>query len=142
MFRFTTFERLGSLTRIAMLGVLTLLLGALMSGACAPKPAGLSPATLDSVATRYVVLVLQLGRIHADDVDSYYGPDSLKAMAMADSLSPVAITQVADSLRGVLGQQAPAGWDALTRSRHSFLRRQLGAIASRALVGRRGDDVR
>lgn len=99
---------------------------------CATRPAARPAAMLDAVAERYVVLVLQMGRVHADDVDSYYGPDSLKTAAMADSLAPMAIAAVADSLRGVLGERADGSWDEPTRLRHGFLRRQLEAVAARA----------
>ena len=131
MFRFPIVARLGLPPRHVAYGVLALALAALLSAGCTPRR-GLSAATLDAVAARYVVLVLQLGRIHADDVDSYFGPDSLKVAAMADSLAPAAITQVADSLRNALGERAPAEWDEMTRLRHGFLRRQLAAIAARA----------
>lgn len=107
------------------------LLASLAAG-CAAPAAKLAPATLDSVAQRYVVLLLQLGRVSPDDVDSYYGPDSLKAMAMADSLAPPSIAAAADSLRGVLGDTAPERWEPLVRLRHGFLRRQLAAMAARA----------
>jgi len=107
------------------------LLASLAAG-CAAPAAKLAPATLDSVAQRYVVLLLQLGRVSPDDVDSYYGPDSLRAMAMADSLAPTAIAAAADSLRGVLGDAASEDWEPLVRLRHGFLRRQLAAMAARA----------
>lgn len=109
-----------------------LILAALLSVGCAARPAALAPATLDAVAQRYVVLLLQLGRVSPDDVDSYYGPDSLKAAAMADSLAPTEIATAADSLRGFLGETAPQEWEPLVRLRHGFLRRQLAAMVARA----------
>ncbi len=113
-------------------GLTAPLIAALLAAGCSARPALLAPATLDAVAQRYVVLLLQLGRVSPDDVDSYYGPDSLKAMAMADSLAPVAIAATADSLRGVLGDAVPEAWEPLVRLRHGFLRRQLAAMATRA----------
>lgn len=112
------------------LGALSLV--AVVAAGCAAPTARIGPATLDAVAQRYVVLVLQLGRVHADDVDAYFGPDSLKAAALADSLAPSAIAAVADSLRTVLGEAAPTEWEPLVRQRHGFLRRQLEAVGARA----------
>ena len=52
--------------------------------ACRPTPSA-DPAALDAVARRYVVLGLGLGRHDPNYVDAYYGPDSLRTAAEAES---------------------------------------------------------
>ena len=103
----------------------------LACAADAPAPPA-DPATLDPIATRYVVLALGLGAHDANYVDAYYGPDSLKAAAAAESLSVAAIRQAADSLIAVLGDTVPAYADSIVQLRHTYLRTQLGAMAARA----------
>ncbi|HEX3276113.1 MAG TPA: hypothetical protein VHR43_14750, partial [Gemmatimonadales bacterium] len=87
---------------------------------------------LDAVARRYVVLGLSLGRHDANYVDAYYGPDSLRQVAAAESLSVARVRASAESLMAVLGDSVPAYSDPLVRLRHRYLRVQLGAMASRA----------
>lgn len=93
-----------------------------------------APATpdLDAVAQRYVVLSLQMGQHDGDYVDAYYGPDSLKARADADSVSLDVIRAAADSLIAVLGDDTPAYADSLDAMRHRYLRAQLGALVTKA----------
>jgi hypothetical protein len=95
-----------------------------------PTPAG--PGELDPVARRYVVLGLGLGRHDPNYVDAYYGPDSLKEAAAADSLSVAQIGEAADSLAAALGNSVPNYADTLVALRHRYLRVQLGAMAARA----------
>jgi hypothetical protein len=90
------------------------------------------PARLDPVARRYVVLALGLGRHDPNFVDAYYGPDSLKARADAESLSVAQVRSAAESLVAVLGDGTPPYADPLVRLRHRYLRAQLGAMATRA----------
>jgi hypothetical protein len=90
------------------------------------------PARLDPVARRYVVLALGLGKHDPNFVDAYYGPDSLKAAADAESLSVAQVRSAAESLIAVLGDSVPAYTDSLVRLRHEYLRLQLGAMAARA----------
>ena len=52
---------------------------------CRSSTAPADPATLEPIARRYVILALGLGAHDRDYVDAYYGPDSLKAQAMASS---------------------------------------------------------
>jgi hypothetical protein len=101
--------------------------------ACRPTaPAGPDPHALDAVARRYLVLGLNLGRSDPNYVDAYYGPDSLKAAANAESLSVTQVRASAESLIAVLGDSVPAYADTLVRMRHRYLRVQLGAMAARA----------
>jgi hypothetical protein len=90
------------------------------------------PVALDSIAGRYVTLALGLGAHDRDYVDAYYGPDSLKARAKAESLGVAEIRRKADSLIGILGDTVPAYTDSMVRMRHRYLRTQLGSLSARA----------
>jgi len=90
------------------------------------------PARLDPIARRYVVLALALGHHDSNFVDAYYGPDSLKAAADAESLSVPQVRAAAESLIAVLGDRIPTYADSLVGLRHQYLRVQLGAMATRA----------
>jgi hypothetical protein len=108
--------------------------------ACRPPASrGPDPAALDAVARRYVVLGLNLGHRDPNYVDAYYGPDSLRAAADAESLSVAQVRTAAESLIAVLGERVPDYPDSLVRLRHQYLRVQLGAMAARArmLTGER-----
>jgi hypothetical protein len=85
------------------------------------------------------VLALGLGRHDPAYVDAYYGPDSLKAGAEAESLTVAQVRSAAESLIAVLGDSTPPYADSLVRLRHRYLRAQLGAMATRArmLAGER-----
>ncbi|HET9065412.1 MAG TPA: hypothetical protein VFN22_06305 [Gemmatimonadales bacterium] len=98
--------------------------------ACTPT----APARpdLDAIATRYVVLALEMGHHDPAYVDAYYGPDSLKVQADADSLSLAQIRTSADSLIVILGDTVPAYDDSLVTMRHRYLRTQLGSMVARA----------
>ena len=108
-----------------------LLLLPLALAACRSTPAA-DPAALDAVARRYVVLGLGLGRHDANYVDAYYGPDSLRAAADAESLGVAEIRASAGSLITVLGDSVPAYRDSVVAMRHRYLRVQLGSMAARA----------
>jgi hypothetical protein len=96
--------------------------------AAVPAP---DPRALDAIAGRYVVLVLSLGRSDPNYVDAYYGPDSLKSIASAESLSLARVRAAAESLVAILGDSIPAYTDTLVRLRHQYLRVQLGAMVAR-----------
>lgn len=97
--------------------------------ACGTPP---DPAVLDEVATRYVVLSLQMGHHDPAYVDAYYGPDSLKAIADRDTLTLAAIRAAADSLLERLGPQVPPYSDTMPAMRNRYLRTQLGAMIAKA----------
>ena len=103
------------------------------------RPAAPDPGALDAVARRYVVLGLGLGRHDANYVDAYYGPDSLRTKAEAESLTVAQVRVSAESLIAILGDSVPAYADSMVRLRHRYLRVQLGAMAARArmLAGER-----
>ena len=90
------------------------------------------PRPLDAVARRYVVLGLNLGHHDPNYVDAYYGPDSLRAAADAESLTVAQVRAGAESLIAVLGDSTPAYADTMVRMRHRYLRVQLGSMAARA----------
>ena len=104
--------------------------------ASSPPP---NPATLNPIARRYITLALGLGAHDPNYVDAYYGPDSLRTVARAESLTVAEIRSAADSLIGILGDTVPPYTDSLIRSRHRYLRTQLGSVSARAgmLEGRR-----
>ena len=119
-------------------------LGLLLAlAACRPTP-GPDPNALEPVARRYVVLGLALGRHDANYVDADDGPDSLKVVAEAESLSVAEIRASAESLIGVLGDSVPAYRDSVVAMRHRYLRVQLGSMAARArmLPGERSRSMR
>ncbi len=101
----------------------------LLLAACTSTP---DPAALDPIATRYVVLALEMGHHDPAYVDAYYGPDSLKAMADADSMSLDEIRTSADSLIAILGDSVPAYVDSMVAMRHRYLRTQLGSMSAKA----------
>ncbi len=90
------------------------------------------PGRLDAVARRYVILGLGLGRHDPNYVDAYYGPDSLRSAAAADSMSVEDIRTAAESLIATLGDSVPRYADSLAGLRHRYLRVQLGSMAARA----------
>ena len=114
--------------RATLLAALLLACG----GERGPARSAPDPARLDPVARRYVVLALGLGKHDPAYVDAYYGPDSLKAVADAESLTVAQVRSAAESLIAVLGDTVPAYADSLVRLRHQYLRLQLGAMATRA----------
>lgn len=79
-----------------------------------------------------MVLGLSLGKHDPNYVDAYYGPDSLRSAAEAESLSVAEIRSSAESLIAVLGDSVPAYADSMARLRHAYLRVQLGSMAARA----------
>ncbi len=108
------------------------LVPALALAAChrtAPPPA---PAALDPIARRYVSLVLAMGAHDPNYVDAYYGPDSVRNRALAESLSVERIRSSADSLIALLGDSVPRYADSLVSLRHSYLRTQLASMSARA----------
>ncbi len=95
---------------------------------------------MNTVAERYVKLVLALGRHDADYVDAYYGPPEWQQVVERDAGSVEEIGRRAAALVDELDRVQPSSADdELVRLRHRYLRRQLEAIQARAamLAGRR-----
>jgi hypothetical protein len=104
-----------------------------LTAGCGPgRAAPADPGHLDLVARRYVILGLSLGQHDPNYVDSYYGPDSLRAAAEADSMPVEKVRAAAESLIAVLGDSVPAYADSLAGLRHRYLRVQLGSMVARA----------
>src|SRR5690606_36698692 len=97
------------------------------------------PAPLDPIANRYVVLALQMGHHDPGYVDAWYGPDSLKTIADADTVPLERIGAVADSLLGLLDGPVQAYTDSLVVKLLRYVLTQLWALRSKArmLVGER-----
>jgi hypothetical protein len=112
--------------------LLPILLFVIPPGCQTDRHAEPDAAGLDAIARRYVVLGLNLGHHDPNYVDAYYGPDSLRAAANADSLSVSEVRAGAESLMALLGDSMPSYADSLVRLRHRYLRVQLGAMATRA----------
>jgi hypothetical protein len=98
--------------------------------------AGADVAALDAIGRDFVVLGHALGRHDPPYVDAYYGPDSLKAIALRDSLPMPEIRARAESLLTQLGPAGatPAYQDSLVRMRHDYLRGQLTAMVARVRI--------
>jgi hypothetical protein len=95
--------------------------------AAAPEGA---PTTMDSIADRYVSLVLAFGVHDSDYVDAYYGPPEKRAEAQAAKLPLPRIRESAVALRSAL-QAAPPPVEELAALRHQYLTRQLQSLISR-----------
>jgi len=107
---------------------------ALVTMAAVPQRTGTPGGNADRMATisrEYVRLVLALGKHDADYVDAYYGPDDIKREAEAANLSLDAIAKSVGTLVEWLKGVPAAGNDELSRLRHQYLEKQLGAMAAR-----------
>ena len=99
-------------------------------------PGAPDPAPLDAVAHRYMALALGMGIHDPNYVDAYYGPDSLRKAAEAESLTVTEVRAGAESLLAVLGEPVPPYADTLVRQRQRSLRAQLREMVARAgIVG-------
>src|SRR5690349_6878211 len=100
--------------------------------ACAAKPIS---TTMDSIAERYVKLVLRVGQHDKNFVDAYYGDPAWKPAG-----PPLTLTELgaeAEALKKLLrGLPPEADKDALGTLRRSYLDKQLGAVETRvAMLG-------
>ena len=87
-------------------------------------------SAMDTMAERYVKLVLALGQHDADYVDAYYGPPEWKADVERRKPALTAIDKDAEQLLGELARLNPTG-DEIARLRHQYVRRQLEALRAR-----------
>jgi len=104
----------------------------------APAPKG---SGMDTIAERYVKLVLAMGQHDADYVDAYYGPAEWKKEADASKLDLDAIgtraralIQELDRVRETGPSGARSGDDEMARLRHQYLERQLSALSARIRI--------
>lgn len=85
---------------------------------------------MDTIAERYVKLVLALGQHDADYVDAYYGPPEWKTEAAASKLPLDVIAARAAELIAALGREREPS-EELAKLRLHYLQRQLSALAAR-----------
>jgi hypothetical protein len=88
------------------------------------------PSTMNSIAERYVRLVLALGQHDADYVDAYYGPPEWRKVAETAKVPLAEIGTRARALSQALAAvPAPAG--ELEQLRLRYLERQLASLSAR-----------
>ena len=104
------------------------------SGPANGRSAGQAPEAPDmnTLAERYVRLVLALGQHDADYVDAYYGPPEWKPSRREAAAWPTSIARP----RRWQGQLAatPAAGEELVALRHQYLTRQLEALRARVAM--------
>jgi hypothetical protein len=105
-------------------------LGVILGGSVASGPQQKPATAMDSIAERYVKVVLALGQHDADYVDAYYGPPAWKSEAEATKIDLDAIASRATELRAAM-KKAPAGADEPSRLRWQYLDHQLSALTAR-----------
>jgi hypothetical protein len=107
--------------------VLLVSLAAAVAAAQAPRPT----TAMNTIAERYVKLVLAVGQHDGDYVDAFYGPADWKADAERRKLPLTEIDAAAARLIGEIGAAREAGDDELAALRREYLRRQLEALRAR-----------
>src|SRR6188508_3063365 len=110
-----------------------MLCAAALAAACrgaAPAPAPAPAPDMNSIAERYVKLVLAVGQHDADYVDAYYGDPSWKPSGPPASLVDLAAA-AGDLRRQIAAVVVDANADALTRLRKDYLERQIASVMSR-----------
>jgi hypothetical protein len=103
--------------------------------ACGPagRSAGGETADVNTLAERYVHLVLALGQHDRDYVDAYYGPPAWKPEGQARPLRDIdseAATLAEDLARAT----PPAGTEEMVALRHRYLTRQLASLRTRVAM--------
>jgi hypothetical protein len=87
---------------------------------------------MNTLAERYVRLVLAVGQHDPDYVDAYYGPPEWRTEAAAQKVSLTELSTRAGSLAQDIADAAPAASaDEMIRLRHTYLSRQLAAVRAR-----------
>src|SRR5580765_3458815 len=96
----------------------------LFAALCA-VPTRAQDTTMNTLAERYVRLVLAVGQHDADYVDAYYGPPEWRKEAEAQKLPLTEIASRASALaQAIAGAKPPVTADELTRLRYQYLARQ------------------
>ncbi len=103
----------------------------LLAGAAVPIAQPQQTLPMNTIAERYVKLVLALGQHDADYVDAFYGPPAWKAEAERQRLPLTDIRASAERLAADLSRFKTESNDELPVLRHAYLRRQLDALVSR-----------
>jgi hypothetical protein len=102
-------------------------LAAAAVAAQAPQPT----TAMNTIAERYVKLVLAVGQHDRDYVDAFYGPAAWKTDAERQKAPLTAIDATASHLIAEIGGVREADSDELARLRREYLRRQLEALRAR-----------
>jgi hypothetical protein len=103
------------------------LLGVVVISAQAPRP-----SQMNTIAERYVKLVLALGQHDADYVDAFYGPPEWKTEAERQKMPLIGIGASADRLIAEIPTLSDADRrDELVVLRRDYLKRQLEALRAR-----------
>ncbi len=90
---------------------------------------------MNTLAERYVRLVLALGQHDADYVDAYYGPPEWRKQAESDKRPVTAIAADAAALAKDLAAAAPPrSAEEIVRLRHEYLTHQVSALRTRAAM--------
>src|SRR5688500_16956316 len=90
---------------------------------------------MNSLAERYVRLVLAMAQHDADYVDAFYGPAAWKQEVEAEKLPLAGTATRAAALARDIAAAAPApSADEMLRLRHRYLGRQLEALRARAAM--------
>jgi hypothetical protein len=95
---------------------------------------------MNTLAERYVRLVLAVGQHDPDYVDAYYGPPQWRKDAETAKLPLAAIATSAAALgREIAAAKPPVSADEMTQLRHQYLARQLESLRTRVsmLMGTR-----
>lgn len=106
-------------------------------GQLPPSPqeskSSLIPRDINSIATDYVKLVLQVGQFDGDVVDAYYGPESLKPSELeSETVFPSDIFSLqAKALSDELSMLAPESVPKEQQARLAMLKKQLIAISTK-----------
>jgi hypothetical protein len=100
------------------------------SGGPAQAPASPVGTPMNTIAERYVKLVLAMGAHDPDYVDAYYGPPEWKTEAAASKTPLEVIHSRAAALLKELAAVAPPA-DEVGRLRRDYLDRQLSALGAR-----------
>jgi hypothetical protein len=86
---------------------------------------------MDTIAESYVKLVLAVGVHDGDYVDAYYGPPGWKSQADSASVPLAEIERRANALIAQLGDARSGDTSDISALRHTYLRKQLGAMVTR-----------
>ena len=107
-------------------------LSAALCAACLAASMRAQDTTMNTLAERYVRLVLAVGQHDADYVDAYYGPATWRTEAEAQKLPLAEIASRASALaQAIAAAQPAANAPELSQLRHQYLSRQTEALRAK-----------
>lgn len=128
-------------SRHLLVALLTVTVVAAAAGVAEPLEQTPSDHAMNTLAERYVKLVLAMGQHDPDYVDAYYGPETWRAEVEREALGLPRIGAAAAALLADLEQTDPGArpgdvddanaTDSLARLRQQYLTRQLRALQTR-----------